>query len=60
MMKPRPLTTPEKSPGLVSRDPHIGPFSQGLRILEEKPPGTSLVVQWLRLRSQSRGPGFDP
>ena len=22
--------------------------------------GTSLVVQWLRLHSQWRGPGFDP
>ena len=49
MMKPRPLRTPEKSPGLMSGDPHIRPVSQGLRILEEKSPGTSLVVQGLGL-----------
>ena len=48
MMKPTPLKTPEKSPGLMSWDPHIHPFSQGLHILGEKSPQTSLVVQWLR------------
>ena len=38
-----------------------GPLQQCANLyLKKRLLGTSLVVQWLRLCSQGRGPGFDP
>ena len=38
---------------------HI-PCSQKTQNIKQKQQGTCLVVQWLRLCSQCRVPGFDP
>ena len=50
---------PQLHPSLWQAEPELG-TEMGLHGHRESSPGPSMVVQWLTLCSQWRGPGFNP